>query len=358
MYILSRRYLFVILVVQYCPSRTPIRLPAGRQIKFGMVLNAMKEKKTSLQKYANQFLEYLEIERNRSRLTLRNYDHYLKRFAEYAQEHDVTDPSDIDAELIRSYRLYLNRLEEKGKPLKIITQTYHLIALRSFFKYLARRDVKTLAAEKIELPKIPSRQVSFLELQDVERLLDATREEKHDLTRLRDQAILATLFSTGLRISELTALKQDSVNLKKGEFTVRGKGDKLRLVFLSDDATDALKKYLDKREDNSRAMFIRHDAKESVEKQIESQDKQMPGLTARTVQRIIKKYAKLAGITKKISPHTLRHSFATDLLANGADIRAVQDLLGHASISTTQIYTHITNKRLKDIHHAFHKKDK
>jgi site-specific recombinase XerD len=318
----------------------------------------MKEKKTNLEKYANQFLEYLEIERNRARLTLRNYEHYLKRFTLYSSKQGVTDPSGINKDLIRSYRLYLNRMEEKGKPLKIVTQIYHLIALRSFLKYLARRDIETLAAEKIELPKNPSRQVSFLEPQDVEKLVTATHEEKDSLTRLRDQAIIMVLFSSGLRISELISLKTDSINLKKGEFTMRGKGDKLRLVFLSDEAINAIKSYLDERQDNSRAMFIRHDAKESVEKQIESQGKQMPGLSARTAQRIRKKYAKLAGITKKISPHTLRHSFATDLLANGADIRAVQDLLGHASISTTQIYTHITNKRLKDIHKTFHKKNK
>ncbi|MBI2607840.1 MAG: tyrosine-type recombinase/integrase [Candidatus Doudnabacteria bacterium] len=313
---------------------------------------------SKLEKYAKQFLEYLEVERNRSQLTLRNYDHYLKRFIEFANKQGVTDPKDIDQELIRTYRLFLNRLTEKDKSLKIVTQTYHLIALRSFFKYLAKRDIATPAPDKIELPKVPSRQVAFLENDDIEKLLAATNEEENPLAQLRDRAIIAALFSTGLRISELISLKRDSINLKKGEFTVRGKGDKLRLVFLSEDAVEAIKKYLDARVDNSRALFIRHDAKESVEKQIESQDKKLPGLTARTVQRIIKKYAKLAGITKKISPHTLRHSFATDLLANGADLRAVQELLGHSSITTTQIYTHITNRRLKDVYKTFHKKPK
>ncbi|OGE83502.1 MAG: hypothetical protein A3B10_03625 [Candidatus Doudnabacteria bacterium RIFCSPLOWO2_01_FULL_44_21] len=318
----------------------------------------MTETKTKLQKYYIQFLEYLEIERNRSRMTLRNYDHYLRRFVEFCEKHGVDDPKDVDLELVRGYRLFLNRLEEKGKALKVITQNYHLIALRSFLKYLARRDVKSLAAEKIELPKTPTRQVEFLSAEDVSRLVEATKSEVSKIIQLRDRAIFETLFSTGLRISELTSLKQDKINLKRGEFTVRGKGDKLRLVFLSPLAINALKLYLDEREDNSKALFIRHRVSDSVEKQIESQSEEVSGLTARSMQRIIKKYAKVAGIVKKITPHTLRHSFATDLLANGADIRAVQEMLGHASISTTQIYTHLTNKRLRDIHTAFHNKAK
>lgn len=319
---------------------------------------------TKLQKYYIQFLEYLEVERNRSRLTLRNYDHYLKRFVDFADKTGVTDPANVDLELVRSYRLYLNRLAinnhdstrgETGKSLKIITQNYHLIALRSFLKYLAKRDIKSLAAEKIELPKTPARTVEFLDIEDVERLIKATDQEENKLTRLRDRAILEMLFSTGLRISELVALKRDNLNLKRGEFAVRGKGDKMRLVFLSQGAIDHLEKYLDEREDNSKALFIRHDAKESVEKQIESMSEQLSGLTARTIQRIIKKYAKMAGIMKKITPHTLRHSFATDLLANGADLRSVQELLGHSSISTTQIYTHLTNKRLRDVYDKHHR---
>ncbi|MBI3952819.1 MAG: tyrosine-type recombinase/integrase [Candidatus Doudnabacteria bacterium] len=317
----------------------------------------MTETKSKLQRMYQRFLEYLEIERNRSRMTLRNYDHYLKRFVEFSAVQGINDPKDIDLELIRSYRLFLNRLMDHDKNLKVITQNYHLIALRSFLKYLAKIDVKTLAAEKIELPRTPNRTVDFLDSEDLERLFEATSQEKNKLTSLRDRAILEFLFSTGLRISELMSLKKDSINLKKGEFTVRGKGDKLRLVFLSGHAAEVLKKYLDARDDNSKALFIRHDEKESVEKQMESQDKNIPGLTPRSVQRIIKKYAKLAGITKKITPHTLRHSFATDLLANGADLRSVQEMLGHASISTTQIYTHLTNKRLRDIHEAFHNKN-
>ena len=310
--------------------------------------------KSKLDRYYIQFLEYMEIERNRSRLTLRNYDHYLRRFVKFCATLNVDSPEDIDLELIRSFRLFLNRVIENGKPLKIITQNYHLIALRSFLKYLAKRDIKSLAAEKIELPKTPARHVEFLELEEIQRLLEATNKEKDKLTRLRDRAILEFLFSTGLRISELISLKKDSVNLKRGEFSVRGKGDKMRLVFLSDRATKALEDYHKIREDNSKALFIRHDHKQSVEEQIKSMDQKYSGLTARTVQRLIKKYALLAGITKKISPHTLRHSFATDLLTNGADIRAVQELLGHASISTTQIYTHLTNRRLKDVFDKYH----
>lgn len=307
-----------------------------------------------LKRYSIQFLEYLEIERNRSKLTLRNYDHYLQRFVGFCEKQGVTDPEDVDLELVRSYRLFLNRMVDNGKPLKIITQNYHLIALRSFLKYLSRRDIKCLAAEKIELPKPPSRQVEFLEPQDVTRLIEATDQEKDKATRLRDKAILEMLFSTGLRISELVALNKDSINTKRREFSVRGKGDKMRLVFLSDRAISAVEEYLKLREDNSKALFIRHDHKESVEKQMKSFSEKALGLTARTMQRIIKKYAKIAGIMKKISPHTLRHSFATDLLSNGADIRAVQELLGHASISTTQIYTHLTNRRLKDIYDKYH----
>ncbi len=309
---------------------------------------------TKLDRYSIQFLEYLEIERNRSKLTLRNYDHYLKRFVAFCKSQGVTDPEDIDLELLRSFRLYLNRLVQQDKNLKIITQNYHLIAIRSFLKYLSRRDIKSLAAEKIELPKTPARTVDFLEAEEVQRLIDATQQEKHKLTQLRDRAILEFLFSTGLRISELVSLRKDNVNLKRGEFSVRGKGDKMRLVFLSDRAIEHLQKYLDERNDNSRALFIRHDEKQSVEKQMKSISESMPGVTPRTVQRLIKKYTTIAGIMKNISPHTLRHSFATDLLNNGADLRSVQELLGHASISTTQIYTHVTNKRLRDIYDKFH----
>jgi site-specific recombinase XerD len=327
-----------------------------KQIKAEPAPDFFEKPKTALERSVKQFMEYLQIEKNRSKLTRINYKHYLRRFVFFAQDQGVRTPQEIDLELIRSFRLFLSNFTENGAPLKIITQSYHLICLRSFLKYLARRDIESLAAEKIELPKIGSRQVEFLAVDEVGRLIEATASEKNELSRLRDRAILEMLFSTGLRVSELTHLKRDQVNLKRGEFAVRGKGDKLRVVFLSAPAAKAIEKYLDARDDNSKALFIRHREKLSVEKQIESQGQAQTGLTSRSIQRLIKKYALLAGIVKKITPHTLRHSFATDLLQNGADIRAVQEMLGHASISTTQIYTHLTNKRLRDIHEAFHNK--
>ncbi len=304
-------------------------------------------KQTELEKYKQQFLEHLEVEKNRSRLTVRNYDLYLRRFVEFAATRGVRSPSSIDQDLIRSFRLALNRRQDKrGHEMKLQTQTYHIIALRSFLKYLARRDVKSLAAEKLELPKTPSRQVAFLESDDLGKLFKATDQEKDATRRLRDRAILELLFSTGLRVAEAANLKRAQVNLKKDEFSVKGKGDKIRIVFLSPDAKKALKNYLDKRRDNSPALFVRHGNQKDIT--------DIKPLTARSIQRFMKKYAALAGITIKISPHTLRHTMATDLLQAGADLRSVQEILGHSSITTTQIYTHLTNKRLKEIHHKYH----
>ncbi|MCL5436030.1 MAG: tyrosine-type recombinase/integrase [Patescibacteria group bacterium] len=309
-----------------------------------------------LEKLKNQFLEYLEIERNRSELTIENYDHYLKRFLDFAKKSGISSAEKLDLDLVRSFRLHLNRTRDaSGRPLKLITQNYHVIALRSFLKYLAKQNVKTLAAEKLELPKTPSRQVQFLESAEITLLLEAPAAEKNDLVRLRDTAILETLFSTGLRVSELSGLLRTKVNPSHHEFSVRGKGDKVRVVFLSDSAREALKKYLQARSDKSPALFVAHRQKKSVEKQIEEMDEgQTSALTPRSIQRIIKKYARQAGISKDITPHTLRHSFATDLLSNGADIRAVQEMLGHSSITTTQIYTHVTNRKLSEIHKKFH----
>jgi len=325
---------------------------------------------TPMQKYIIQFLEYCEIGKNQSQKTTENYQHYLGRFDIFCEMQGVHRPENITLELVRQYRLYLYRLsnEEGEKTLKLVTQNYHLIALRAFLKYLIEQDIPTLAPEKIELPKNPTRQVEFLEKDELERLFKAVLSETHELARLRNIAILETLFSTGLRVSELVSLKQGAINLERGEFTIRGKGSKLRLVFLSDKAVDALKKYLAKRKDNNKALFVSHSTVgNSVEKEIESQgykkksrddskSNEAIGLTARSIQRIIKKYCRVAGIVKKVSPHTLRHSFATDLLQNGADIRSVQSMLGHASITTTQIYTHITNQGLRDIHKKFHDK--
>jgi site-specific recombinase XerD len=297
----------------------------------------------------SQFLEYLEIEKNRSPKTIENYNHYLTRFIDFAK---VENPKDITEEIIRKYRLWLNRTtDERGKPLKKVTQNYHIIALRGFLKYLAKRDIKTIPAEKVELGKQEEREVTFLEPSELKRLLQAP--EGTSLSSLRDRAILETLFSTGLRVSELCSLNRDEVDINRGEFAVRGKGSKLRLVFLSEPAKAALASYLDKRSDTHEALFIRVPRNERFEKYEDLR------LTPRSVQRIIKKYAVAAGVVgKKVTPHSLRHSFATDLLRSGADIRSVQALLGHSSVTTTQIYTHVTDKQLREIHQKFHGKSR
>lgn len=341
-------------------------------------------KLSPLAKYIGEFLEYCEISKNQSQNTIAAYHRYLSKFLRFVLTLGVDNPKNISLDTVNKYRLYLNRLtDDKGNSLKSITQSYHLIALRAFLKYLSKQDVETLSPEKIELPKNPQRQVEFLEKQELERLFNAVATEKQELQRLRDSAILHTLFSTGLRVSEAAGLKRDNINLERREFTVRGKGSKLRLVFLSDEAADAIKKYLGKRKDNSKALFVGHStigqisdkakadggkkikdtkaiaaAQKRIEKEMDSQSSvaKAMGLTPRQIQRIIKKYCRIAGIVKKVTPHTLRHSFATDLLQNGADIRSVQTLLGHSSITTTQIYTHITNQGLRDIHKKFHDK--
>lgn len=296
-------------------------------------------------KAKQDFLEHLEIEQNRSQKTIANYDHYLTRLIDYAGDIDVKQ---IDNDLIREWRLWLNRLgtntsAELGKT----TQNYHLIALRSFLKYLAKRDVKTLPADKIELARTTRSKVTFLEPEELNKLFAQTQAETE--AGLRDRAILELLFSSGLRVSELVNLDREHINLKKKEFMVRGKGQKDRPVFISDDAADWVGKYLDKRGDSLPPLFISYSG---VKKQTNSGD--FKRLTARSVQRMVARYAKLAGITKKVTPHTLRHSYATDLLMNGADLRSVQALLGHSNISTTQIYTHITDPHLKEVHKKFH----
>jgi site-specific recombinase XerD len=295
------------------------------------------------------YLEYLEIEKNRSKKTIENYDRYLKRFINWSK---IEKPDKINLEAVRKYRIFLNRFQNKKKEtLKKNTQNYHLIALRSFLKYLAKRDIKTLAAEKIELGKTSTRQVEFLEPDELNRLLEAS--SKKNLIGLRDRAILELFFSTGLRVSELSELNRKDINLKKDEFTVRGKGDKLRIVFVSEQAKSALKNYLDKRTDLDKTLFIRIDRAQK-----NKNDQRSFRLTPRSIQRIVKKYALAAGITKKVTPHTIRHSYATDLLAAGADIRSVQTMLGHSSITTTQIYTHITDKKLKETYKSYHGKSK
>ncbi len=293
------------------------------------------------------FIEYLEIELNRSQKTVENYKHYLKRFFNFAK---ISKPKEITANSIRKYRLYLHRWQDnkKGEALKKNTQNYHLIALRNFLKYLAKRDIKTLSAEKIEIGKSEQREVEFLEISEVNRILQSA--DGADLKTLRNRAILELLFSAGLRVSELVSINREQINLEKQEFSVRGKGNKIRIVFISDNAKTALEKYLNKRADIDPAVFIRF-----VRKDLDKQSDNLR-LTARSIQRIVKHYATKAGIVKNVHPHTLRHSFATDLLANGADIRSVQSMLGHSSITTTQIYTHVTNKQLKDIHKKYHRK--
>lgn len=296
----------------------------------------------TLEKLKKDYLEHLEIEKGRSLKTIRNYDHYLTRFLQFAKK---DKPSHIDADLVREYRIFLNRTTDQfGRSLKRQTQNYHLIALRNLLRYMAKRDIETLAADKIELAKTPSRDLEFMEEDELERLMKAP--SGNELKTLRDRAILELFFSTGLRLSELTNLDRDSLNLGKSEFSVRGKGDKIRIVFLSDAAREALKKYLAARKDTDVALFVRDAKNPAKESNLR--------LTPRSVERMVQFYAKKAGITKKVTPHQLRHSFATDLLRNGADIRSVQAMLGHSHITTTQIYTHVTDKGLREIHEKFH----
>ncbi|HCC83500.1 TPA: hypothetical protein DEP96_01470 [Candidatus Uhrbacteria bacterium] len=298
-----------------------------------------------IDKYLQQFLEYLEIERGRSLLTVKNYCFYLRRFLDWSA---ISEPSDITQEVVRKFRLFLNRdlAGREEANLQKTTQNYHLIALRSFLKFLAKRDIASLSPEKIELAKQEGRHVSFLEAEELKRmLLLAARDTS--LVGLRDRAILELLFSSGLRVSELSNLLIEQVNLKLDEFTIKGKGSKHRVVFLSPAAKQCLKMYLDVRQDVAPFMFVRHDrAKKGG----------VAALTPRSVQRVIDGFARNAGITKRVTPHTLRHTFATDLLRNGADIRSVQSLLGHSSIVTTQVYTHITDKELKRVYTKFHDK--
>lgn len=308
--------------------------------------------KTELERLAKRYCEHLEIELGRSVRTLESYAHTLSAFFSWG---NLRHPSEITAERVREYRIALNRkVTRSGGSMKKNTQAYHAIVLRSFLKYLAKQDISTLAAEKIEVGKVPDRQVDFLEFEEVERLLEAATGD--DLRNLRDRAILELLFSAGLRVSELVSLNREQVNLGKDEFSVRGKGSKLRVVFLSPGAKSTLKRYLDHRTDIDPALFVAHGKKGLIN--LSAKKRESLRLTPRSVERRVKYYAQKAGITKDVHPHTLRHSFATDLLMNGADIRAVQSMLGHASITTTQIYTHVTNERLREIHQKFHAKRK
>jgi site-specific recombinase XerD len=299
-------------------------------------------------KLKTDFLEYLEIEQNRSQKTIQNYDHYLTRLLDFAG--DDLQVAAIDTELLRKWRLWLNRLGTNvSDELQKNTQNYHLIALRSFLKYCSKRDIPALASDKVELAKTVRKQVTFLNPDELERLFAVPKIDI--VSGLRDRAILELLFSSGLRVSELVGLDIDHVNLKRKEFTVRGKGQKDRPIFISDTAANWLQQYLDKRADNSKPLFLRYSGNKKV-----NLDGNYYRLTARSIQRLVSRYALLAGITKHVSPHTMRHSFATDLLMNGADIRSVQAMLGHSNIATTQIYTHVTDPHLKEVHEKFHDK--
>jgi len=313
-------------------------------------------------------LEYVEIERGRSLKTVENYNHYLSVFLEQTK---AQKPNDINDNMVREFRLWLNRqpLKNLGKPNETLsrkTQNYYLIAVRAFLKYMARQEIKTMPSERIELAKVPERSLDLITNVELERLLKAPEEsgekEKNkkiktaeensgatELKILRDKAVLELLFSTGLRVSELCSLTRD-INLSSDELSIKGKGGKVRVVFLSDTAKKNLKDYLAKRKDMDDALFVQ------LSKNGKTQEKKGKslGLTRRSIERTVKYYAIKAGISKKVTPHTIRHCFATDLLSNGADLRSVQALLGHANIGTTQIYTHVTDKHLRDIHKKFH----
>lgn len=302
--------------------------------------NSMQFSKTK-----TDFLEHLEIEQNRSQNTIANYDHYLTRLEDFAGDIEV---SDINVELVRKWRLWLNRLATgNNNELSKTTQNYHLIALRSFLKYCAKRDIASLSPDKIELARTRRPQVTFLNEDELKRIF-----EQPDVANeggIRDRAILELLFSSGLRVSELVGLNKDSINLNRREFMVRGKGQKDRPIFISEEAANWVSKYLELRSDNSKPLFIRYSGSKKVDL-----SGNFHRLTVRSVQRLVAKYALMAGITKHVSPHTLRHSFATDLLMNGADLRSVQAMLGHSNIATTQIYTHVTDPHLKAVHEKFH----
>jgi len=308
----------------------------------------------TLELLVTEFLEYLEIQKGFSPLTIREYRHYLKRFHNWLTENSpATKPEDINLELVRRYRLYLAHLRARdGLPLQRVTQSYHIIALRSFLRYLlVQRDIVTLSPDKIELPKQGSRSIAFLNPEQIERLLNSPKISNN--VGLRDRTILETLFSTGLRVSELVNLNRDQVDLERKEFGVKGKGNKLRVVFLSDTAVQWIERYLQSRQDHFKPLFIRYSGAVDTQKNGEKMR-----LTARSIQRIVAKYAKKSGLPIEATPHTLRHSFATDLLISGADIRSVQEMLGHESIRTTQVYTHVTNRHLKEVHKAFHSRNK
>lgn len=293
-----------------------------------------------LKNLKTEFLEYLEIERGRSIKTVENYDRYLTRFLSWSR---ASSPAHIKETNVREFRLYLNRQDGVAGTMKHKTQNYHLIALRAFLKFLRKRNIESLNPERIELAKVGARDLDLLTAQELERLMSSPKVDS--LQGLRDKAIMELLFSTGLRVSELCSLERD-IDLSRDEFSIRGKGEKVRVVFLSPAAKKAIKTYLDKRGDVDGALFVQMGKAAKSARDLR--------LTPRSVERLIKHYATKTGITRKVTPHVIRHSFATDLLENGADLRSVQALLGHANIATTQVYTHVTDKHLREVHKRFH----
>lgn len=310
--------------------------------------------KASLTELVDRFLEHLEVEKNVSKLTIRNYRHYLERFLDFLEKQSPTPlPAvNLNQEIVHKYRLYLSRFEnERGETLARKTQGYHIIALRSFLRYLIKNDVKTLEPDKVDIPKGEAHEISVLDKDQMERLLAQPNPAK--INELRDKAMLETLFSTGLRVAELVRLDRDQINLDTKEFGVIGKGKRPRVVFLSKRAIHWLERYFKERKDNYKPLFIRHAGRKDKE-----QTDEVVRLTSRSVQRAVQKYAKKAKLPLKVTPHVLRHSYATDLLSSGADIRSVQEMLGHKNIATTQVYTHVTNPQLRKVHEKFHSGNK
>lgn len=304
----------------------------------------------TLEKLIQHYLEHLEVERQVSAYTIRNYLHYLIRFGDwFLRENPNASVDKITLPIITQYRLYLSRYsDEKGKTLSRVTQAYHIIAIRSFLKWLIKTDHQVLAPEKIDLPKGESHSLKYLTVEQIEQLMNQPKLSTKQ--GLRDRAMLETLFSTGLRVSELTALNRDQVNLERREFGVMGKGRKLRVVFLSHRAVDWLERYLATRDEAWEPVFIRY----SRQKEDPTTLGESMRLSPRSVQRMVEKYRKAARLPVPITPHGIRHSFATDLLSKGAGLREVQEMLGHKNVATTQIYTHVTNPRLKEIHDKYH----